>query len=452
MPIPRLAAATLAALLLAGVTATARQPAYVTRDLAATGATVFTTVRDTTTGDDVVLGRDPEGGSVTNAFGGGFPSVAIAATPLRTVYVLGADAAVRVYRRSTAGFQLTDTWPVVSPVAGQVLAPTAVAPVGDGVLVAFGAPGGFRGVVALDGAGRAVATWSAPDETLPAGVTPSPEALTVTPRGQALVHVAACRGADCTGAAPEGYVYELLLATPAGAPATLTTTGRWQGPSLASLSDLAAVLPTELLATSAADAADVSLGELVLTPGGGAILGQAARTVSDPALRVSVTGPPGAAAAFVLAGSGGAGDPYVVQSFVQAGSDWLPSQDQPWTASWGPAGPPEPLRCGGHPATIVGTAGDDVLRGSPRGDVIVARGGDDVVRGGGGADFVCLGPGDDTANGGPGADLVMGGRGSDRLSGGAGPDLIGGGPGRDRAVGGGGRDRCRAEVVRGCEL
>ena len=101
------------------------------------------------------------------------------------------------------------------------------------------------------------------------------------------------------------------------------------------------------------------------------------------------------------------------------------------------AGPP---RCGGRRATIVGTAGRDVLRGTKRADVIAALGGNDVVRGGGGADLVCGGPGNDRIFGGPGADRLLGGPGADRLLGGAGADRLLAGPGADRLLGGPGRD------------
>jgi Ca2+-binding RTX toxin-like protein len=74
-------------------------------------------------------------------------------------------------------------------------------------------------------------------------------------------------------------------------------------------------------------------------------------------------------------------------------------------------------RCGDQVATITGTPGRDVLRGTPRADVIWAGPGDDVVRGGGGDDVICGGPG------------------SDRLVGGAGDDTCSGAGGRDRLVG-----------------
>jgi hypothetical protein len=92
------------------------------------------------------------------------------------------------------------------------------------------------------------------------------------------------------------------------------------------------------------------------------------------------------------------------------------------------AGPVEPQpaakrNCAGKQATIVGTAGRDLLRGTRRADVIAALGGIDRVVGLSGNDIVC---------GGRGADLLIGGRGRDRLIGGRGRDTCFGGPGRDR--------------------
>jgi hypothetical protein len=96
---------------------------------------------------------------------------------------------------------------------------------------------------------------------------------------------------------------------------------------------------------------------------------------------------------------------------------------------------PKPRRCGGRIATLVGTSGRDVLRGSRGPDVIAAGTGRDVVRGGGGADRICTGPGRDLIRGGRGRDLLRGGAGSDRLYGGA---------ARDRCPGAGARDRLRS--------
>jgi len=109
-----------------------------------------------------------------------------------------------------------------------------------------------------------------------------------------------------------------------------------------------------------------------------------------------------------------------------------------------------PLVCGGRVATIVGTAGDDTIFGTPENDVIVGRGGDDVIHGLGGDDVICggdgndflagedghdvlyAGDGDDWVEGGPGRDSIRGDDGDDRLDGGPDGDAVIGGPGIDR--------------------
>ena len=65
--------------------------------------------------------------------------------------------------------------------------------------------------------------------------------------------------------------------------------------------------------------------------------------------------------------------------------------------------------CGGRPATITGTQGDDNLPGTEGDDVIDGLGGDDVIDGLGGDDLICGGLGDDRLVGGPGDDLLDGG-------------------------------------------
>jgi uncharacterized repeat protein (TIGR01451 family) len=118
--------------------------------------------------------------------------------------------------------------------------------------------------------------------------------------------------------------------------------------------------------------------------------------------------------------------------------------------------------CGGHRATIVGTAGADVLVGTAGNDVIFAGAGSDRIRSLGGRDLICAGrgrdvvksgarsdqvrggPGADRLFGGGGADALRGGAGPDRLRGGRGPDLLAGGPGDDRCSGGPGRDALRS--------
>jgi Ca2+-binding RTX toxin-like protein len=88
----------------------------------------------------------------------------------------------------------------------------------------------------------------------------------------------------------------------------------------------------------------------------------------------------------------------------------------------------------GPECTIIGTTGDDRLRGTPRDDVICALAGDDGVKGWGGNDTLILGPGNDFAKGG------RAGKDDDVIRGGAGDDFLGGGPGNDRVYGQGGSE------------
>jgi len=91
------------------------------------------------------------------------------------------------------------------------------------------------------------------------------------------------------------------------------------------------------------------------------------------------------------------------------------------------AGPPAHL-CRGHRATIVGTPGDEVLRGTARRDVIAARGGADRILGLGGNDLICAGPGADVVHAGGGNDVVLAGRGPDVVTGNQGDDRVSAGP------------------------
>jgi Ca2+-binding RTX toxin-like protein len=94
-------------------------------------------------------------------------------------------------------------------------------------------------------------------------------------------------------------------------------------------------------------------------------------------------------------------------------------------------------RCQGRQAEIVGTDGDDVLRGTPERDVIWGGLGDDVIFSGLGNDLICGGPGTDRMQGGRGNDVVDGGAGDeDQVSGNLGDDKVLGGPGhRDQVAG-----------------
>jgi probable HAF family extracellular repeat protein len=74
---------------------------------------------------------------------------------------------------------------------------------------------------------------------------------------------------------------------------------------------------------------------------------------------------------------------------------------------------PVKLLCEGRVPTVLGGAGNDVLKGTSRKDVIQGRGGNDTIQAGGGNDIVC---------GGAGNDKLYGGAGKNKLSGGAGKD------------------------------
>ena len=95
--------------------------------------------------------------------------------------------------------------------------------------------------------------------------------------------------------------------------------------------------------------------------------------------------------------------------------------------------------CNGRTATIVGTAGNDILNGTAGDDVIAGLGGDDTINGLDGNDVLCgdedppfVGgtPGNDTLNGGDGNDTLISGPQSalnpltENLSGGSGSDTV----------------------------
>ena len=103
-------------------------------------------------------------------------------------------------------------------------------------------------------------------------------------------------------------------------------------------------------------------------------------------------------------------------------------------------------RCGGRLPTIVGTVGNDRIRGTKRADVIVGLAGRDIIKGRGRRDRIC---------GNRGRDDLRGGEGRDRLAGNRGNDTLAGGRGRNRLKGGlGKRDYCVVNDDRhsGCEL
>jgi Ca2+-binding RTX toxin-like protein len=97
----------------------------------------------------------------------------------------------------------------------------------------------------------------------------------------------------------------------------------------------------------------------------------------------------------------------------------------------------EEARCHGRRATIVGTAGDDVLQGTPGRDVIWGGDGNDTILGSLGNDLLCGGSGSDLIHGGRGNDIADGGSGDDdRVIGDLGDDKLTGGPGDGDEVAG----------------
>jgi hypothetical protein len=105
-----------------------------------------------------------------------------------------------------------------------------------------------------------------------------------------------------------------------------------------------------------------------------------------------------------------------------------------------PAAAARPSSATGKACTVLGTVGNDHLKGTHGYDVICGFGGDDVLEGGGGADVLDGGAGNDVIDGGDGRDTAIGGSGDDTVRGGRGDDYAAGGDGTDILDGGGGSD------------
>ena len=89
------------------------------------------------------------------------------------------------------------------------------------------------------------------------------------------------------------------------------------------------------------------------------------------------------------------------------------------------------LRSGPCANRKVGTAGNDTLNGTPKGDLLQGLSGNDKLFGRAGADCLDGGNGNDRLFGGSGNDRLNGGKGDDSLTGGSGRDVLNGGPGND---------------------
>ena len=90
--------------------------------------------------------------------------------------------------------------------------------------------------------------------------------------------------------------------------------------------------------------------------------------------------------------------------------------------------------------TLVGGAGNDVIKGGSGNDAISGRDGDDKIFGGNGNDTLLGGFGNDTLNGDAGNDLLIGGFDDDEIHGGAGINTAVGGQGGMARGGNGARD------------
>lgn len=106
--------------------------------------------------------------------------------------------------------------------------------------------------------------------------------------------------------------------------------------------------------------------------------------------------------------------------------------------------PPIQLYCGlpetAYDKVILGTNGNDVLKGGPGNNLILGYEGNNKIDGGPGNDCIIVGDGDNTIKGGPGNDSIIAGNGNNRIEGGPGDDEITTGNGNNVIVGGPGND------------
>jgi Ca2+-binding RTX toxin-like protein len=108
------------------------------------------------------------------------------------------------------------------------------------------------------------------------------------------------------------------------------------------------------------------------------------------------------------------------------------------------ATPAPETTCDGLTPTRIGTAKNNVIRGTKKRDVIASLGGNDRIIGRGGDDVLCGGDGRDRLIGSSGDDDLFGGGGNDLLVGNGGDDELDGEAGKDRCRGGGGKDKLRS--------
>ena len=442
---------------------------------------LYTVVYDAQANDTFVLERDATTGTVRERFGGGFVAGGIAASPSGRVDVAASDGTVRVFSPRPSGHVQTASHTITVPGQSGAVTPTGIARTPNGfTLVSItveGAqpldPPAFAGVALLDRSGSTVATWQVPSGSLPQNAWVLPATLTRAPGGDVFVGGIPCLAGACGDiVSADGYLYRLAVDTDASGTPAIATAATWQSSDLVSVTSAQALDATNLVVAGGGIGAGESSaaplpGSRTLAPPGGVFGGEAyqlglsggqvqvvgtLRGLLDPSSVALSAGATGTTAYLVEDTPPSASvDSVIIGRFGVTGTTWT-RQGLPWVASWGSSGPPV-VRCGGRPATIVGTSGADVISGTAGPDVIASLGGDDVVRALGGDDVICLGDGADVAFGGSGDDRVLAGAGADMVDGRGGDDLLAGGSGADRLQGGSGADDLRggtgSDLVRG---
>ncbi len=143
--------------------------------------------------------------------------------------------------------------------------------------------------------------------------------------------------------------------------------------------------------------------------------------------------------------TGQAGDPIGVTARLLFGPSEVDDDDVTIQVRSPGGGAPGAATCPGKAGSkghqVVGTSGNDILKGSKGKDVLCGLDGNDVLRGGPGKDLLLGGDGTDRLQGGRGRDRLKAGADRDVLKGGQDEDVLQGGPGKDSCSGGGGQDR-----------
>ncbi|MQA25223.1 MAG: PPE domain-containing protein [Micromonosporaceae bacterium] len=158
----------------------------------------------------------------------------------------------------------------------------------------------------------------------------------------------------------------------------------------------------------------------------------------------TITVPPGAQVNLTLLGS--AGDDKIKGG---SGDERILAGDGDDTVEAGEGD--DRISGGGGGDYIYGYRGDDVLSGGEGNDTLYGGAGDDQLSGGDGRDYLEGGKGDDALSGGAGSDQLSGGRGDDQIRGEAGDDVVYTGRGEDAVSGGTGQDTVYGQTRDGAE-